>query len=204
MESCFSQIGRMHYPNCFLLCNHKIMNKNCTLQKFFAISFKYHFVSHHLLSMHSFVRVLEERYNHNQSKLAKNFYSDYWLKIFLLSSPKLCLTSPLPAKQTMSDGKQHWVSWPRFIFSFILFWSVCCVIILSKYKSPSWFKNAYNSGKSVPALMRNGTIHLQGAPSASLLTQVSSWVQGKMRKEGRIFSDGLSSLHQLSQVITHR
>lgn len=53
------------------------MNKNCTLQKFFAISFKYHFVSHHVLSMHSFVRVLEERYNHNQSELAKNFYSDY-------------------------------------------------------------------------------------------------------------------------------
>lgn len=94
MENCFSQTGRMHYSNCFL-CNQRTMNKNCTLKKFFAIWFKYCFVSYHLLPIHSFVRVLEERCHHNQSELAKNFCSYYWLKVFLLSSLRFCLTSLL-------------------------------------------------------------------------------------------------------------
>lgn len=68
--------------------------------------------------MHSFVRVLEERCDHNQSELAKNFYSEFESIIAVLTKALFGISH---SGKTMSDSKQHWVSWPNFIFSFILF-----------------------------------------------------------------------------------
>lgn len=127
MESRFSQTGRMHYPNFFLLCNHKILNKKSTLQKF-VIWFIHSFVSHYLLSASSFVRLLGERHEHNQSEFVKKLYSDYWPKIFLLSSPKLCLTSLLLSKQITSDSKK--TLGLLFQFYILLYFVFKCAVLL--------------------------------------------------------------------------
>lgn len=119
LEGCTIQIS----SHC---ATNKILTKKSTLQTFFVIWFIHSFVSHYLLSASSFVRLLGERHEHNQSEFAKKLYSDYWPKIFLLSSPNLCLTSLLLSKQITSDSKKHWVSCSNFIFSFILFLSVLC------------------------------------------------------------------------------
>lgn len=178
MESCFfSQTGRMHYPHCFLLCNHRTMNKNCTLQKFFAIWFKY-FVSQHLLSMHSIVRALEERCNHKVKLL-----------IFLLSSPNLCMTSSLLAKQMISDSKQHQVSWPNFIFPFILF-----LRVLSYYSV--WIQISQLIQKCIQlweiCLSINEKWHHPFTGSSfSFAVDTDIFVNAKDNEERRIFSNGL-------------